>query len=124
MRAGLFASLKGSLATLLAIARTRLELLATEVEEEKLRLLSLLLFALGGLFFLGLGLVMLVVFFATVFWESRLAVFAIFTFLFLGGALLLGVLCLRQVRRGSSLFAHSLSELSNDLELLQERREP
>ncbi len=123
MRTGLFASLKGSLATLVAIARTRLELLATEVAEERQRLLSLLLFALGGLFFLGLGLVMLVVFFATVFWESRVVVFAIFSVLFLGGAALLAALCLRQARRGSALFAHSLGELSGDLEQLREGRE-
>ena len=43
MRAGLYASLKGSVATLVATVRTRLELFVTEVEEEKLRLLSLLL---------------------------------------------------------------------------------
>lgn len=123
MRRGLFASLKGSLATLVAIARTRLELLATEIEEEKHRLLSLLLFAVGALFFLGLGLVMLVVFFATVFWESRVVVFAVFSFFFLGGAVLLGSLCMRQARRGSSMFANSLAELSTDLDRLKERGE-
>lgn len=123
MRAGLFASLKGSLATLLAIGRTRLELLAIEVAEEKQRLLSLLLFALGALFFLGLGLVMLVIFFAALFWESKIVVFAIFTLLFLGGGALLGSLCLRQARRGSALFAGSIAELSEDLEQLK-RRQP
>ena len=59
MRPGLFSSLKGTAATLVAIFRTRLELLASELEEEKIRLLSLLLFALGALFFLALGLVVL-----------------------------------------------------------------
>ena len=119
MRAGLFASLKGSLATLVAIARTRLELLVTEFEEEKHRLLSLLLCALGALFFLGLGLVMLVVFFATLFWESKVVVFAVFSLLFLGGAALLWVLCLRQLRRGSALFAGSIAELAEDIEQLK-----
>jgi uncharacterized membrane protein YqjE len=119
MRPGLFSSLKGTAATLVAIFRTRLELLASELEEEKLRLLSLLLFALGALFFLALGLVVLVVLCATLFWESRVAVFAIFTAFFLGGAGLLAVLCVRQIKRGSGLFSASIAELGADLAQLR-----
>ena len=40
-REGLFAALRNVLATLLAIGKTRAELLVTELEEEKYRLMTL-----------------------------------------------------------------------------------
>lgn len=52
---GLFDSARRLLATLLAIAQTRLELVTTEVEEELNRLASMLLWALIAIFFAGLA---------------------------------------------------------------------
>lgn len=116
---GLFASLRGLLADALALLRTRGELLAVEIEEEKWRVLRVLLFGAMAFFLLSFGLVMLTVFLTVLLWDShRLLVIGICTTLFLGsgaGALL----ALRsQLRAGSRLFAASLHELEQDAEAL------
>lgn len=121
MRAGLYASLKGSVATLVATVRTRLELFVTEVEEEKLRLLSLLLYSLAGLICLGLGALVLVALLTVLFWESRVAVLALFAVLFIGGGWLFVSAAGRAAKRPSPLFSASLAELQADLDALDTR---
>lgn len=117
---GLFASLRGLIATAVALLLTRFELLATELEEEKLRLISLLAYAAAAFFLLGVGVVFLAIFLTVLFWDSnRLLVIGGLTaaFLFFGvGALLLAQ---RQIRGGSRLFAASLAELAQDHQALQ-----
>lgn len=82
-RERLFVSLKNLIVTLLAIGKTRAELLVTEVEEEKLRLMSLWAKAIGAAFLLAVGLIILVAFIALVFWEQRILVFGLAAGLFL-----------------------------------------
>ncbi|HEX6733418.1 MAG TPA: phage holin family protein [Azonexus sp.] len=119
-REGLFAAVKNTLATLLTIGRTRLELLAVEVEEEKLRLISLCSKALAAAFLLGLGMIMAVCSLALLFWEQRILVFGLFAALFIGGALLLVVSLKRQLAEPSKLLRSSLSELDADVALLRQ----
>lgn len=119
-RAGLFASLKGLVATLVATGRLRLSLLATELEEEKLRLLDLLVGAIAALFLLGLGLVLLLVFLAFAFWEQRLLIFGLATAFTLGAGLLLALRLTMQARQPSALFRASLHELDKDLAALRQ----
>ena len=124
-REGLFVALKSLLATLLAIGKTRAELLVTEVEEEKLRLMTLWAKAIAAAFFIMVGLVMAVLLVAIVFHEHRLVVFAVATAFFLGGGLLFVVSLRRQIAQPSKLFRASLAELEEDMALLRrrERRE-
>lgn len=118
-RAGFFAALKTLLATLVATGRTRLELFSVELEEEKLRVLDLLVSALAAVFVLALALVLGIVFLTVAFWEQRLLV--------LGGAtavsLLAGIVLVLRIRgltaRPSRLFRSSLAELDKDLEALR-----
>ena len=56
-RPGLFAALKNIFATLLSIGRTRAELLAVEIEEEKYRLIAMWAKAIGAAFLILCGLV-------------------------------------------------------------------
>ncbi len=118
-RAGLFASLKSLLASLIANGRLRLSLLATELEEEKWRVIELLIGAFAMIFLLGLGIVLGLVFLAMAFWEQRLLIFGIAT----GGVLLIGgLLALRLLilaRRPTTLFRASLRELDKDVAALQ-----
>lgn len=114
-RAGLFAALKNILATLIATGRTRAELLVTEFEEEKLRLVSLVSKAIGAAFMLSVGAVMAALSMAFAFWEQRVLVFAIFAVLFVGaGFLLLGSLK-KQTGQSSKPFRASLSALEADV---------
>lgn len=114
-REGLFAALKNTVATLVAIGKTRAELLVTELEEEKYRLISLCSKAIGAAFMLCLGIIMAVFCFALAFWEQRVLVFGIFAALFIGGGLLLIGSLKSQASQPSKLFQTSLSELESDL---------
>ena len=57
--AGLFTTLKALSSNLLAIVQTRLELLSTDVAEERERLMKLLVMVLIALFCLGVGVMLL-----------------------------------------------------------------
>lgn len=119
---GLFASVRGLAATAVALLRTRLELLATELEEEKLRLLSIIIYGAAALFMFCAGLVLLAVFLAALFWDShRLSVMGGLTAIFLLGGCVTWWLLLRQVRAGSRLFSASLAELAQDHQALRDR---
>jgi uncharacterized membrane protein YqjE len=121
-RAGLFAALKNSTATLIAIGKTRAELLVTELEEEKLRLMSLWSKAIGAAFMLAVGVVLAIFCLALAFWEQRVFVFGVFAALFIGGALFLIASLKRQTAQPSKMFRASLSELEADMALLRRRR--
>ncbi|MCL2523033.1 MAG: phage holin family protein [Betaproteobacteria bacterium] len=120
-RQGVFASVKNTLATLLSIGQTRLELLVVEIEEEKLRLMSLWSKAVMAAFLLSLGVIMAVFCLALIFWEQRVLVFGLFALLFIGGGLLLAVSLRRQAAEPSRLLRNSLSELDADIALLRQR---
>jgi len=118
--AGLFASLRGLLATAADLLRTRLQLLATEVEEEQLRLLGLLAYGLAAFFFLGFGVVLLVIFLTVLLWDSnRLLASGFFTGVFLCCGIAAVFQVQRLIRRKSGLFAASLAELGQDRAALQ-----
>jgi len=121
-REGLFAALKNSLATLIAIGKTRAELLVTELEEEKLRLMSLWSKAIGAAFMLAVGIVLAIFCLALAFWEQRVIVFGIFAVLFISGALYLIASLKRQAAQPSKMFRASLSELEADMALLRRYR--
>jgi uncharacterized membrane protein YqjE len=114
-RGGLFSSLRGLLATGVAIVQTRLELLATELQEEKARLLGLLAFGAAALIFLAAGLVFLAILITVLLWDSnRILALALFSALFLSGGTVCLAIALRHARSPSRLFAASLAELAAD----------
>lgn len=121
-RKGLFVALKNTLATLIAIGKTRAELLVTELEEEKLRLMSMWSKAIGAAFFLAVGVIMAVFCLALAFWEQRVMVFGLFAALFIGGGLLLVASLKRQAAQPSKMFKASLSELEDDMAQLRRYR--
>jgi uncharacterized membrane protein YqjE len=121
-RGGLFDSLKVLAATLLAIAHTRLELLSTELEEERVRLSSMLVWTLVALFCAGLGVVLATLFVVLALWDThRLLALGIPAILFLLGAALAGLVVRGKARAKPRLFAASLTELSRDHKELTSR---
>jgi uncharacterized membrane protein YqjE len=123
-REGLFVALRNLLATSLAIGKTRAELLVTEVEEEKLRLMLLWAKAIAAAFFFAVGLVMGVILVAILFEDQRIAVFATATAFFIGGGVLFIASLRRQLAQPSKLFRASLAELEEDMTLLRRRERP
>ncbi|MEZ5614719.1 MAG: phage holin family protein [Rhodocyclaceae bacterium] len=117
--------LRGSVAGALGILQTRLELLATEFQEEKLRLGLLLGYAAAAFFFLGFGAVLLALFLTVLLWDShRLLALGIFTALFLAIGLFAMLSAARIGRQGSRLFAASIAELKQDREMIRPGDEP
>ena len=117
--------LRSSIAGALGLLQTRLELLATEFQEEKLRLGGLLGYAAAAFFFLGFGAVMLALFLTVLLWDShRLLALGIFTALFLAIGILAALAAARIGRQGSRLFAASIAELAQDREMMRPDNEP
>jgi len=119
---GLFDSLKGLAATLVALAHTRLDLLATDLEEEREQLVSALVMLLVALFCLGVGVVLLAILIAVVFWDSyRLLALAGLTGIFLAGGAAAFGFARHKLRTKPRLFAASLAELAKDRQQLTHR---
>jgi len=118
-RSGLLGSLRRLLASAVAMAETRLELLVTELEEERLHLLALVGYGVAAFFMLGIGLLFLVIFLTVLFWDShRLLALGAFTAVFLLGGAAAAYLALRHAHTKKRLFASTLAELRRDREAL------
>lgn len=116
---GLARSLRGLASTLLEALHTRLELLATEVEEERLRILRLLLWVFVSLFFIGLGVIMLTFFLVVLFWSTdRVLVTFVLAALYIVVGAAAGIRVRALVHGKSRLFSGSLAELRKDRDRL------
>lgn len=109
------ASLAAFATTLLTIGRTRLELLAVELEEGRSHLLSLILLALITLFCVGVGLVLVSLLVLVVFWDQhRVLALGLLGGGYLFAGLIVGAYAVRRARATPKLFAASLAALSAD----------
>ena len=116
---GLLAATRNSAATLLATGRTRLELLANEISEEKLRAVHLLLLSQVAAFCLMVATILAIGLLLVLFWDNRLAILGGLTAFFLAGSCLAYLALRRTMTRSNRLFAASISELGKDLRQLQ-----
>lgn len=112
---GLLASLRQLLFTLLETAQVRLELLGTELEAEKRRVLDALVFAAVALVCLALGLVLLCGTVVLMFPDHlRFAAAGGLALLFLAGSMGLLGLARRRLRNPLGMFHASAKELARD----------
>ena len=101
--------------SLLGTLLTRLELIATEVQEEKTRVLSILTFGAVALMSFGFGLLFLSLTITVLLWdEHRILVLALLSTIFLlGGGVALAI-ALRTVKEQPRVFDASIEELKKD----------
>lgn len=112
---GLFDSLKTLSISLVGIVHTRLELLSTDIAEEREHLITLLVLVLLALFCLGVGVVLLAMLIVVAFWDShRLLALGGVTGVFLLASAGMAWFALHKTRTRPRLFAASLAELSKD----------
>lgn len=112
---GLFESLKTLSSCLVGIVHTRLELLSTDIAEEREHLVLLLVMTLVALFCLGVGIVLLAILIALAFWEShRLMALGGLTGIFLATGVGAGWLAVHKAGTRPRLFDASLAELFKD----------
>lgn len=116
---GLFAALKGMLATVLASGRTRLALLANEIEEEKRRAVHMFVMAQGLVFCAGIGVVLVVALLIAAFWESRLLILGASAAFFVALAAWFFAQLKRAAQQPDQVFAATLAELQEDLRQLK-----
>ncbi|MDO9093565.1 MAG: phage holin family protein [Rubrivivax sp.] len=117
---GLFASLRRLAGTTAGIVMVRLQLLGTELEQEKLRVISALWLAGAALLLLWLALVLFVGFVVLLLWDGyRLAAVGGLALLFAGaGGWLLHLARQRLTPPAGGAFALSLAELRRDRDSL------
>ncbi len=114
-RRGLFESLTALTATLVAVAYTRLDMLSTDLEEDREHLLSLLLLSLTALFCLGVGVVLAIILLVVACGDAyRLQVLGSLAGVFLIVSFAMWRFTVHKVKTKPKLFSASLSELYKD----------
>ena len=112
---GILQSLRKLAATAVDMLRTRLELLVTELEEERLRLLGSLAWAVGALVCLIVGILLLALLVVILFWEThRIAAISVLAALFLAIGAAMAAAARSRAQGGRKLLAASLDELRKD----------
>ena len=118
--AGLLDSVKRLASTLIAIISTRLELLANELQEERLHLTQMFFLSLIALFCFGMALLLLTIFITVLFWDDhRIAVLGGLCALFFISGTVIALLLRSKARSRPRLFSASLAELAKDREQLE-----
>lgn len=121
---GLFSSLRNMATTFVAMTHTRLELLSTDLEEGRERLISLLAMAFISLFCLSVGVLLLALFIVVAFWDThRLLVLGLLTGLFLATGTVLCFLAIQSLKSMPRVFKASLDELAKDHQHLTQENE-
>ena len=117
---GLVDSLSRLGRTALGMLRTRLEILGTELEEERIRFAQLALAVAAIAFCLQMAVLLFVIFLVVFLWETHaLATLGAFAGFFLAAGVV-GVLVLkRRLARRPKMFASSLGEFLKDEERLK-----
>jgi uncharacterized membrane protein YqjE len=119
----LFRSLTRLLATFVAIAHTRLELLSTELQQEVHRAAEILVWTLVAMVSAGIGLLLLALVIIIAFWDThRLLAAVVVTSVFLLLAALAGLVLRAKVRSRPRLLDGTLTELARDRASLASRR--
>jgi uncharacterized membrane protein YqjE len=119
-RGGLLHSIKHLAQTLLGAAQTRLEILATEIEEERVRLEQLLLVALAAAFCLAMGIVLAIALVVLYFWDThRLAAVGMLAAAFLAAGVVFGLILRYKAKTRPTPFAITRGELAKDRAMLR-----
>ena len=120
---GLLFSIRHLGHNLLGAAKTRLEIFATELEEERVRLEQMLLIALGAAFCVVMGVVLCIALIVIYYWDThRLAAVGILAAVFLAAGAVLGLILRDQAKSRPKPFAITRSELAKDRAMLREPR--
>jgi uncharacterized membrane protein YqjE len=112
---GVMDSIRTTLSTTAKLIRTRLEILSTELEEQREWMQHLVLLAVAGLFFVSMGLVMLTLFVVALFWESHpVAVMGAFAGVYLAVGIWAMLTFRNKIKVRPKLFQATTEELAKD----------
>jgi uncharacterized membrane protein YqjE len=111
---GIFETLKSLLDGWVCLLKTRLEIVSTELEEEKQRVAEIAGLAILALIAFALGVLLLTSFVVALLWEHHLIVLGGFTLLYLGLGIMAALVTRKKIRAKPRLFATTLAELAKD----------
>lgn len=116
---GLFESIKALTSTLVAVVHTRLELLSTDLEEDRERLMSLVMLSLIALFSLLIAAVLVTITLVVAFWDNyRVLALASVSGVFIIVGVATCLAAVRQAKKKPKMFVSSLLELIKDRQQL------
>lgn len=117
---GIIASLRSLGANAVGIIRTRLELLANELEEERVRTIEILVLGLVAMFCACLTLLLVTVWIVIALWDHyRLITIAVLALAYFCAAVVALRVLKSKADQRSKLFSASLAELRRDHDLLR-----
>jgi uncharacterized membrane protein YqjE len=116
---GLFGSIARLGRTAVALLRTRVEILGTDIEEERIRFTGLVLLVSGIAFCVQMAVLLFVILMVVLLWEShRLVTLGVLAAAFLVAGIALFLWLRHQLRTRPRMFAATLGELAKDEERL------
>ena len=119
---GLIESLRRAASTAIELVHTRLELLVNELEEERLKLQQMLMFAALAAFCGAIAVLMLSLLIVVVFWDSyRIGALVLLTLVYFAAAVVAYRSFHKRAAERPKLFSASLAELAKDREWLNSR---
>lgn len=117
---GLLHSLRRVLAGVIEIVQTRIELVITELEEQRLRTGQIAATAFFALFFLAMAIILGTLTVVMLFWQTNpIAVLAGFTALYLALAIIAAVVLRARFKARPRLLSATLAELLRDRDHLK-----
>ena len=121
---GLVDSVKALGVTFLALVRTRAELIAVELQEDRERIKEIFMLSLVSALFCALGLLLLAVFIVVYYWDSyRLQAIGGVTLLYSGVGIWALVELVKRLRNNPPLLATTLQEFDHDIDILSKSHE-
>jgi len=118
--AGLFASLRRTLATLLELGHARLELVTVEIEEQIEHAAAVLLWSITAVFFASLAVLVLALTIVIAFWDTHRLLAAGAVTAALAGVAVIALLVVRaKLRNRPRLLSATVGELKRDAAALE-----
>lgn len=109
-------------ASLLAIAQTRIQLAATEVEEESVRYFSYLMMSLATMFCLGMAIALAALLLVVLYWDThRVGILLTLIAAFGIAGAVIGLQLRARYRAKPRLLGGTLDELAHDNQMLHPR---
>src|SRR5579864_916223 len=119
---GLLDSVRSLARTFIAVLQTRLEIFASEIDEQRALLARIAVLAAVTGFCLGVAVILFVFFLVVLFWDSnRLLAIGVLTGVFAAGGGAAGLLLRAAIVRRPKLLSATLAELRKDRAKLEER---
>jgi uncharacterized membrane protein YqjE len=117
---GVIGSLRGLVATVVGLAQTRLQLLANELEEQRIRVLQMVVLAAVAMFFGAMAVILITAFIVVALWDlHRLWTLGLLAALYAAGALAVLSVLKRRAAERPKAFSASVAELQRDEKALR-----